>query len=660
MILKKIIRWLFAYRLTIILFQLLGSIVLIYLTNIWITDQAIQIVASLGLLGIGFLAASQTYLLTEEFRRYITYELLKNLASSQGKTINRVTINKNFKEIVPGSDFRIEFMVEGEQLIRIPLSKKVVPILRMKPALFKGNTDEPNDQFCTWRGSPITCNLKRNGSWDLRGQINFDTCKINPKITVANFAELNLSFHEDNDLLFDLELGHVPLRLISPSEIFQDLIRLEVLKKIPSGFHVLAISRDHDFHTNLIFLSRRFQELKLDKKYSDRVNRLEVAIAHLINEIFATLEKIHPLKKLDLTRYDEPEPYESELNFLPLLDSLFAAINIPQQTETTDKVLIAIFQSREFVMRLGDGLGICLFGFSKIVSSNIYVVFDLCQLKLEYDAGNPCRIEQTLLELLSESSKAFFERYAPQLSITLTSKPKEYILQGKSAIVSSESKEPKFQSETFENLLPLIPAQTSMKSGWFVNSEPVITSRWVNLAVFSDALDKTNTQDILKKAVKDIIDRVTQNYNVDKEHLFILNLCSQNSGIADELSVLWDFQHPLITTMTVEIDRRSKYINLPDQITNINIRKEIIILSPFDSYVSTLKSVIRAVRSRNNIIVCTISLFSTAETWDYVSTSDCFDVIPLFRVNPDYLTGLTPLTEMLDYKRTKPWLFQPR
>lgn len=662
---KKILRrlgsLLFDRSFQILVLQVLGTIVLIYLTNIWVKDPNIQLVAELGIAAFGLFAASQTLLLTADFRRYITRELLAGLASSQGRIISHVAISKSFKEIFPGDEYTIEFLIEGQQLIEIPDSKMITPFLRMEPPLFQGDTDESSEQFSIWRGQPIPCNLKEDGSWELSGQISFDTYKINPRMTMESSATLNLGFQGENRPLLDLRLGGIPVHLITPHEIFQDLIRMETLKKLPSGYHVLAISRDYKFHTNLVFLSRRFHELKSDEKYSDRVRRLEVAIAHFINQAFIAIANRHPSKKLKLVKYD-PELYESELNFPPLMDSMLASITSPQQSEPTDKVLVAIYQTREFIMQLKKerGFGICLFGFPPIVSSDVHVLFDLCRLELNHEeTGNPCQVDQAGLERLAESSKEFFERYAPQLSATLTRQPKEQIPQGQFPSVSLAQRGPEPQSRMLENLLELvrIPAQTSVRHGCFVDSEPAITPYWVNLGIFADALYEAGVQDALEKTIIYVIDRVIQSCSVHPKDLFILNLCTPDSGIADELPILWDFQHHSLPTGGVSIDRRSKVINLPDQITDITVTEEVIVLTPFDSYAHTLKTVLQAVREYNNAVICIISLFSMAKTWDYLSASHYLNVIPLFRVHPDYSTGLIPLTRMPDYRRAKPWLF---
>jgi len=360
-------------------------------------------------------------------------------------------------------------------------------------------------------------------------------------------------------------------------------------------------------------------------------------------------------------KYD-PEFYENELNFPPLMDSMLAVITSPQQSGPTDKVLVAIYQTREFTMRLEKerGFGICLFGFSPIVSSDVHVLFDLHRLELNHaETGNPCQVDQAGLERLAESSKEFFETYAPQLSATLTRKPKEQILQRQSPSVSLAPRDPEPQSEILENLLELVrmPAQTSVRHGCFVDSEPAVTLYWVNLGIFTDALYEAGVGDALKKAVISVIDRAIRSYSVNPKDLFILNLCSRDSGIADELPILWDFQHHSLPTGGVSIDRHSKAVNLPDQITDITVTGKIIILTPFDSYAGILKTVLQAVRACNNAIICIVSLFSMAKTWDYLSASHYFNVIPLFRVHPDYPTGLIPLTRMSDYRCSKPWLF---
>lgn len=99
-----------------------------------------------------------------------------------------------------------------------------------------------------------------------------------------------------------------------------------------------------------------------------------------------------------------------------------------------------------------------------------------------------------------------------------------------------------------------------MRYGRFVNSEPAITSYWVNLGIFSEALHIAGVQDALEKTIISVIDLAIQSYAINDEGLFILNLCSRGSGIADELPILWDFQHPSLPTRTVAplaVQRRS-------------------------------------------------------------------------------------------------------
>lgn len=664
MTLKKVLRQLgslFSDRsFQVLVLQVLGTTGLIYLTEIWVKDPDIQLVAELGIAAFGFFAVSQTYLLTANFHRYITRDLLTELASSQGRFIRRVVIVNHFKEIYLGDEYTVEFLIEGKQLIQVPVPKMLTPVLRMEPPLFQSNVEDSGEQFSVWHGQPIPCNLQ-DSTWQLEGQVRFDTYKINPTTEISSTVALNLGFRGEDGLLFDLELGRIPVHFLSRHEVFRDLIRLGALKKLPSGHHVLAVSPDFQFHTNLIFLSKRLNELGSEEEYGDRVRGIEAAMARFINEAFTEITIQHP--RLELVKY-EPQPYESDLNSSVLLDNVLTVITPLQPVRPTGRVLVAIYQTRELVIQLEreGGFGICLFGFRSIVPSNVQVIFDLCQLKLNYDeAGNPCQVDWSELKQLSESSREYFDRYAPQLIEKLTKKQRGGRSQGgQAAGAFPASKRSEQTSRELKNVLSLIQpsAGDSLKYGCFVTSEPATASYWINLSVFEDGLYRANTQSALEEAIVSVIDRCTRTYKISAERLSILNLCSEDSGIADELPILWQFKHSRLPTHAVGVDRETKTVTgLPYEIIDVNSPRGVILLVPLDSYVSTLETVLQAVKDGNNDVVCIVSLFSVAKTWDYLSASECFDIIPLFRINPKF-RKLTALTGMDDYRRVRPWLFE--
>ncbi|MFX0107696.1 MAG: hypothetical protein ACFE7R_05410, partial [Candidatus Hodarchaeota archaeon] len=624
MTLNKMLEWLralFSNRsFQVLVLQVLGTIGLIYLTEIWMQNPDIQLIAELGIAAFGFFAVSQTYLLTTDFHRYITRELLTELASSQGRFIRRVVIDKDFKEIHPGDECTVQFLIEGKQLIQVPVPKMLTPVLRMEPPLFKGNVEDADEQFSIWHGQPLPCNLKEDGTWELRGQVKFDTHKISPTTEASSVVALNLGFRGENGLLFDLELGCIPVHLLTRHEVFRDLIRLGVLKKLPPGHHVLAVSPDSQFHTNLILLSKRLYELGSEEEYGDQVRGLEAAMARFINEAFTEIIVQHP--RLELAKY-ESQPYESEVNFSALLDNVLTVITYPSTARPTGRILVAIYQTREFVMQLEreGGFGICLFGFGPIAPSNVQVVFDLCQLKLNHDeAGNPCQVDLSELKQLADSSREYFERYATRLIATLTKKQHSDRSQGgQSTGALSTPKTSERASRELEPVLSLIQpsANTSLRYGCFVSSEPITTSYWINLGIFEDALYKANVQNALREAIIFVVDRCTQTYEINTERLCIINLCSEHSGIANELPTLWQFKHPRFPTYAVGIDQETKSVKLPYEVTDINLPKEVILLVPFDSYVSTLGTVLQTLRDYKNSVICIVSLFSMAETWDY-------------------------------------------
>ncbi len=190
---------------------------------------------TLAIAAFGFFAVSQTYLLTANFHHYITRELLTDLSSSQGRLTRRVVIGKDFKEIHPGDEYVVEFLIEGKQLIPVPIPKTLTPVLRMEPPLFRGCAEGSGEHFSVWHGQPIPCSLKENGTWELRGQVKFDTHRINPTTEMSSAVALKLGFRGENSLLFDLELGRIPVHLLTRNEVFRNLIRLKVLKKLPPG-----------------------------------------------------------------------------------------------------------------------------------------------------------------------------------------------------------------------------------------------------------------------------------------------------------------------------------------------------------------------------------------------------------------------------------------
>lgn len=662
---KKLFTWigsvLSSQLFRILLLQILVTIGLIYLTEIWLNESNIRLAVELGIAALGFFAASQTFIISSNLRDYISRDLLTGLASSKGIVVNGARITKSFKEILPGDEYTVQFSFEGYQLIQVPVSKTVRPALLMAPPLFLSDTTESNEKGTVWFGSPISFTSKKESGWELKGQVGFNTHKINSMVEDASFATLTLQLRTEDGVLLNLSLDRTPVHLMSLAEIFQELIHLRTIMKLPSGYHVLAVSKDRAFHTNLVFLCERFQELKSDRKFSDRTRRIQAAIARYVNVTFREIQTRNPSKRLTLFGY-EPVEYENELNSSSVLRDILGDITLAQQVSQTDKVLVAIHQTPEFMVQVErrGGLGIALFGFGQITPNNVRVIFDLDRLELSQDTiNNPCAVGHTELHLLSETSSEHFEKYAHQLRVVLTQAPRDVALSTQIEVPTTSSSQKK-QGTTLEDLLRVlrVPAEASLRHGRFVNSEPAIASYWINLRIFEDAIQKIGLQNALENALVSVIDRIAKNYGNNFSKLYVLNLCSEGSGIANELPTLWQFKHPSLPTGAVAIDSPSKSITLPQDITDVNAPNDIILLAPFDSYVITLDMVIKSVRAYNNNVICVLCLFSIAETWDYLTAFDYFDVLSLFRVHPLYPTGLTPLTSMADYKRTKPWLFQ--
>ena len=645
-------------------FQTLVTVGLFILTNILVKDADVQLVAEMGLVAFWVFATWQTLGLQTYFRRYLTRELLEELGSSQGRVISRLVLSTDFEEIHPWSRHTVDFTLEAKQLLRGSWPKQLTPVLRMEPPLFRGHEDSASGQFSTWRGKPIACHVQESSICRIQGTVQFDTFDINPDEEPSSEVTLSLHFQEGQEIPLDASLEHVPVHLVTRQQVFREIIRIGAVKKLPPGYHVLPVSRDKREHTNLVFLPAQLVNQTGIEDWHDQRRRLELALARFVREELAKIADEG--LRLVVEAY-KPKPWEEELNSSPLLEAIASRIRVPEPDRPTGevKVTLALYQTRDFTIQLSPReFGVCLFGFRFPQSHlpQLRMVYDLCQLGSDRTGDNdPCKVGLTDLRYISESTTENLRKNAETFADT-------YAKNGRSGKSDAEksldkaaiAKEGQSQSQSLAQLLGYIHNRHGLEDcslhGCFVTSEPARTDYWIDLGVFEDALD-VKARRALCESVNLIIDRCVEAYGIETSKLSILSLCCEKSGIADELETLWDHSHPRYGIHPVAVNLEAGEVEVPHEVESPTDRREIILLTPVDSYAPQMKAVLDYVTRRRNSVICVVSLFAVAATWDYLGSTQRADVIPLFRIAPGFRRGLEPLTEMRDYQRLRPWLF---
>ncbi len=614
-----------------------------------------------------------------EFNQRLTHDLLSGLVSTQGTIVKHAEASLSSREIRPGGPYTMRYRIIVESITQSFSSPAVTPRLRMYPRLFVGAMDDPSQDCSVWLGDTPKWVPDQN-QWRLEGRISFDTSRLVTEDAKLDVQRVNLLL-DFTGLSFDLAIYDVPVHLFSKAEILQHLIRLNMLKKLPPSHHVLRVSRSRDeprdlrdigsaedCHTNIMFLSRLFEEIKQNNSEdTPLVTNIEASISHLIAREFRAIQEEGQAtgRIFQLLKYRHKEAkdqYEEDLNCSDLLVSMLSLIPTPTRAEATNEVWVTLYQTSGFLAHVGQEPAICVFGFTSSTPKNVRVIFDLNSLTTADAIPNTHKMSQDELKQLAYIPERLFNNYAP----TLLKKLQEPTTEQK---IYNNLPPDKPLSDILSTLLPY--ARRSLRYGCFINSERALTDYWVNLGIFGRSLSLDNKQDVLGQAVYAAVDKLATQHNVRPDAGCILNLCTEESGIADELLILTRFRYKSYPTVNVRITSdnsvimsfpesdptEGQIVTLPKRFQDDNIKEEIILLVPFDSYVSKLEAVVREIRRHNNSIIGIITLFSTAKRWDYLSARSHFDIIPLFRIDDDIMPeSLSPLTEMLDYKKLKPWL----
>jgi|GEM_PF-3790939 len=675
---SEILDWIsaiFYHPFITVVINLIVGIALTIVAEKFIESESVRNAFNITIYVIVALATWQTLWLRYEFKQYFKREYIQEIVNSGGKTTRELQAyivdqydGKGITTLSPGKDYTLEFSLKGGVLAKNPFSRKLTPVLRMFPSLFLGspNLQKTEKEISRWVGTAeLVDSLDNSNSWGVRGNIAFDTSRINPSTELTEEVQLVLEFREDDAVVFTFDLGSFAVHLLKEQELLSRLIKFEALKKLPPGYDVLNIT--YNFSTNMVFLPRVLIDLKKRADKEDDIDAIEIAIANIFKDKFRELQDKNFPKKLGLLVYD-PEPDEQDLNVSEFLNSILPATK-PTASKLEQQVYVSLFQTAEFLSRLDKqhALGICLFGFRQCIHGlNITVIFDLSHLTLAPSLSiDDCVIDKSHLDDLADCSPEYFQKYAPMLA--------KGLVQSKTDIGSSGYQAADLSSDLPPSLDPLLDKlqnsfDNSQKFGRFVVSEPEITSVWVNLAIFSRELNESHRQKELIQAIFYIINRAKKGYRIDPSNLSIVNLCSEHSGIANELSILWDLDKISKTTYNIPccnvvISKRGEVTLEPkDQVADSGQSRDVILLIPIDSYVKAIKRVLEYVRGKRNNVISIISLFSIARNWDFVTASEYFDVHPLFQVDPDPKDPLLPhsrrITQRDDVRRLRPWLGQ--
>lgn len=228
------------------------------------------------------------------------------------------------------------------------------------------------------------------------------------------------------------------------------------------------------------------------------------------------------------------------------------------------------------------------------------------------------------------------------------------------------------QAFKLDNALKVVQmyAENSLKRGIFLTSEPEITYDWVDLGIFQHSITSANLQDHLIDTIFWVVECCIEGYRINRGDVTIVNMCSKYSGIANELKMFHDLSDSeqekphKIPICDVKIGRSINTIDIKieshEDLSTPLEHREVVLLVPVDSYVTEIAKTLEFLRGHANIVTCVVSLFSVAKTWDYVTATDYFDVIPLFRVrsSPAGQPGtnsIQRLTNLDSFRQRRPW-----
>ena len=366
---------------------------------------------------------------------------------------------------------------------------------------------------------------------------------------------------------------------------------------------------------------------------------------------------------------------DSDLNLPAFLENVLASSNV--RTSVTSKikrpVLIGLFQSPAYLSHLEKehAFGICVFGFKQCVPTDqkVNVIIDLSDMTSSPSLSNEqYSLGKSELMQLANSSSEHFRKNAPELSKQLEQTDFNIDFQNSGTVDVSSN----LLSSLRERKIPLKELLTrlkyaereSLQNGRFVVSEPDITATWVSLAIFEKKLVERERQGELVEAVFQVIEGCVRGYNVNPEKISIVNLCTKDSGISNELSILWNIDKISkdiydIPCSNVLFDEKDKTVVLQDE--DEFSERDVILLVPLDSYAGLIGLVLNHLRKLHSNVILIISLFSISKYWSYLTPSDFFDVAWLFRVESDlqdpFQINLRLITESTKHQVLRPTLF---
>ena len=180
---EEAMRWISKYLKEIILFVVL-PLVTIDVVHVLIHDGASQVeasrlVADILIATLTFLLFFQKDQITNDFRKYLTQDLLEDLAASQGRIIQHVEIAVGGGDgaIRLANSYTLSYKAEVRSVTAISSEPSVTPSLRMYPKLFQGTNDSASEEYSLWSGGTPRWTPNNNG-WTLEGHISFDTFKL--------------------------------------------------------------------------------------------------------------------------------------------------------------------------------------------------------------------------------------------------------------------------------------------------------------------------------------------------------------------------------------------------------------------------------------------------------------------------------------------------
>lgn len=429
-LLKSVISWGRSHLPDII--QWAATLTLIYAVSRFVPDEY-QLVVNLAIVALSAYVSYLKHSVKITVKSYVTKELLSALASARGIVVteSQATIlgkenrNECVKEIQLGSEYVVELSLRAIQLYESPFPKSLKAVLRFSPPMFLSTTNISDNSSSRWQSELGEFLHLEDGSWSIKGTIEFHTREVAivQQVSFSRSVDLNVDILNQDVPLFTLKLQQVPVHPIVKQEVFQELIELHILKRLPSGCHVLLVAPSH--HSNLIVLSNRMLELgQID------YDRITLSIGYLVRTIF---DEFQSHNRLRLDAYDPTNgaPYESELNGSEVIHRILSTIDESARVRGTGssetRVLVCLYQTERFIETIQSGhmFGICVVGFSRQVTDGVRVIIDLDSLGSR-DPNNSHHVELLNAIWLGEcpseyeSVADYFQQHAPTLVKELT------------------------------------------------------------------------------------------------------------------------------------------------------------------------------------------------------------------------------------------------